>query len=126
MEDRVERITSPHCENRQDWRQLELTDPTLKFKVSILEHTDLTLELTDPTLIYKAIHFNSPIQRSKKISTLEPTNPTLKYKVSIFELTDPTLEYTELILKYKVKVCSHITKLSPLFLLKNIGPLFCQ
>ena len=40
VEDRVERITSPHCEAGQDWRRLELTDPTLKFKVSMLEHTD--------------------------------------------------------------------------------------
>ena len=82
VEDRVERITSPHCEAGQDWRQLELTDPTLKYKVSMLE-------LTNPTLKYKD-------------SMLELTDPTLKYKVSTLELTDPTLEHTDPTLKFKV------------------------
>ena len=65
VEDRVERITSPHCETGQDWRQLELTDPTLKFKVSMLE-------FTDPTLVH--------------------TDPTLKFKVSMLEHTDPQIQ----------------------------------
>ena len=101
VEARIERLTSMHCEDGQDWRQLELTDPTLKYKVSSLKLTDPTLKykvsslkLTDPTLKYKvsSLELTDPTLKYK-VSSLELTDPTLKYKVSSLELTDPTLKY---------------------------------